>query len=267
VYKTRMMIRTFALFLMATALISGLACQAKQAKDPTKGLDMPVATIDGETITLADVVNHPGIQDIVDQIILEKLVMKKAAEQKFEITDDNVYDAMRPYVEREGGRRKFLDEQHQKGLTLQKTVYFGKVGLLQEKIIDSMLEEPTYDEVVAFLQTDVGKVAYKLKAQELGKNQEDVTVEDVYDMALERVRETKRRDLYDKLEKEILPAGHEVVNLMKAAIMDDADGETWVAAEPAPPMEAYEPSGEVIPEQIINGNEEPPSEGNVKKGE
>jgi len=263
-----MTLRILAFFIMALALTSAMSCQAKQPNDPQKGLDMPVATIDGETITLADVVNHPGIQDIVGQIILEKLVLKKAAEQKFEITDDNVYEAMQPYVEKQGGRRKFLDEQHQKGLTLKKTIYFGKVGLLQEKIVDSLLTEPTYDEVVAFLQTDTGRLAYKLKAQELGKKPEDITVEEVYDMALDRVRETKRRDLYDKLEKEILPAGHEVVNLMKAAVMDDAEGDTWAALEPAPPEEGYEPSGEVTPEQIINGGSEGlPSEGNVKKGE
>ena len=237
-------------FLLSSLLIAGLSCQAKQDDATAKGLDMPVAMMDGETITLRQLIDHPGMQDIVDQIILEKLVLKKAADMKLDITDDMVYQVMDPYVAKEGGRRKFLDGQHAKGMTLNQTIYFGKIGLLQEKIVDSMLIEPTYDEVVAFLQTDIGKLAYKMKAQELGKNIEDVTVEDVYDMALQRVRDTKRRDLYDKLEKEILPTGHQVVNLLKAAIKEDSNGDVWVAAEPAPPEEPFELSPGLVPEQL-----------------
>ncbi len=229
----------FILFILPAS--GGCSTDQSSGKAAT-GLDTPVGMVDGEYITVSDLLNHPDCQTIVDDLIYAKLIEAKAKEKGFVATDDMVFDAMKPYIDKEGGRAAFLDLQHSKGLTLEKTIEFGKIGLLQEDIVNELLVEPTYDEVVDFLNTDAGKFLYNLKAQDLGKSVDEVTVEDVYDDAFNRLLEVRRRDLYDKLRDEILPKGHQVANLLKAAVLDDKPGEAWVAEEPSTPLP---PAGEL----------------------
>jgi hypothetical protein len=250
--------RIFSLILIILTYCVLTGCESQNLVEEPKGLDMPVATVDGEAITVADLLEHPDIISITDELIFEKLLWKEAEEKGWEVTEEMVFETMQPYVGRAGGRQAFLDLQHEKGLTFDKIIYFGKLGLLQEMMVDDLVEEPTYDEVVEFLETDVGQLAYQIKAGELGKDPDEVTVEEVYDMALDRIREVRARELYEALREDILPAGHEVANLLKAAILDDPKGEAWIAAEPEPvtsPIEEHEPAEDITLEDINFGNE------------
>lgn len=249
-------ITTTALIITSVILMSLViaGCETQgNTEDSRQGLNTPLGMVDEEFITVSDLLEHPDSQYIVDELILAKLIQMKAKEEGLDVTDDMVYETMQPYIDKEGGRRAFLDLQHEKGLTLEKTIEYGKIGLLQEMIVDKVLEDPTYDEVVEFLGTDVGQLAYQLKAQELGKSPDDVTVEEVYDMAFDRLLELRRRELYDKLREETLPAGHQVANLLRASKMEDEPGEAWVAAGPAPA--AAEPEAPVDGDTTVEPSE------------
>jgi hypothetical protein len=225
-----MKISILAIMIMA-ASITG--CNQQATGEVPKGLETPIAKVDGEFITVADLLEHPGAQDLVDELIYERLVTAKANEMGLDVTEEMVLSAMEPYIVRAGGRMPYLERQREMGMTYDKMIQHGKLSLFQDMILDDMIEEPVYDDVVEFLETQYGEEILRQKAEELGKPVEDVTVEEAYDdavMVLQALR--KRKVLEERTLDETLPVGHEVVNLLRAALLNDPRGDEWAAADP-----------------------------------
>ncbi len=221
--------------ILLCAVLFCYGCEARVPDEPQGGLDTPLAKIDGKFITVGDMLEHPGAMDLVEELIYEELVKMKGAELGLSVSDQAVLDVMQPYVEQAGGRAAFLEQQRKMGMTYEKIIENGKLSLLQDAIVESMVQEPTYDEVVDFLDTEYGAKVLTKTADQLGKAVEDVTVEEAYDNAASMLRDMRKyKVLQDGTLHEVLPQGHEVVNLLLATAFDDPEGDAWVAASPEP---------------------------------
>jgi hypothetical protein len=222
--------------LAAAAVFAGgaMGCGAQQAADVPTGLDTPLAIVDNEYITVRDLLDHPGAQELVDELVYERLVLKKAEEMGLEVTEEMVLAVMEPYVSRAGGRAPFMDMQRKAGMTYEKIILHGRLGLLQEQIVEGLIEKPTYDEVVEFLETPDAAELLAQKGIELGKSAEDVTVEDVFDDAVKWLEDYRKwKVAKEGTLEQMLPSGHEVANLLRATALDDPKGDAWVAADPS----------------------------------
>ncbi len=219
--------------VVMVALLFSTGCSSGGVSDIPGGLDTPVAKIDGGFITAKELLEHPRAQDIVDELIYEKLILKKARELNLEVSDEEVLATIENYAARQDGRRAFIEEQWESGLTLNRLIVLGRITMLEGMIIEQKIEDPSRDEVVEFLEGQFGEMLINAKASDLGISPDDVTVEDVYDDASKQLRELKLKKALESraVVEDVLRSGHEVVNLLRLTAKDDPEGETWAAAD------------------------------------
>lgn len=261
--------------LIALAFAGG--CSAQGTVEIGAGLDTPVAKVDGGFITVRELLKHPGAITIVDELIYEKLINKKADAMGIAVTDDMAFEKIGEYSSGIGGRRAFMEEQWAMGLNYESVLRFSKLTLQQEMIIEGMVEEPSREIVLELLESQYGEKLFSLKAQELGKFTDEVTIEEVYDDGVALYKEIAKNKLFQegKLE-ELLPQEYEVVNLLRITGRDDPDGEAWAAADPGTPAEdeplgadtGTEADSEITDEEAEENSEDsetnsitPPNEG------
>ena len=219
--------------VVIVALVFIAGCSSDRVSDIPGGLDTPVAKIDGGFITARELLEHPGAQDIVDELIYEKLILKKAGELNLEVSDDEVLATIESYAAKQDGRRAFIEEQWESGLTLDRLIELGRITILEGKIIEHKIEDPSRDEVIEFIEGQFGEMLINAKAADLGISPDEVTVEDVYDDASRQLRELMlKRALESRVVVEdVLRSGHEVVNLLRLTAKDDPEGEAWASVD------------------------------------